>query len=164
MKKLPIGIQSIRDILTEGYVYVNKTRFALELIQSRKHCFFSRPRRFGKSLFLSTLKEIFLGNKELFKGCQIYDSDYDWQAYPVLHLDFAEILNESTQDLKDSLKRTFAAIAAEHETKIEIPGESIIQKEGRSNEFYRRAYGEGSQSQLDMFRGRSTVGPAGAWV
>ncbi|XWN35623.1 MAG: AAA family ATPase [Roseivirga sp.] len=121
MKKLPIGIQSIGDILTEGYVYVDKTQFALQMIESGKHYFLSRPRRFGKSLFLSTLKEIFRGNKELFKGYHIYNSHYDWQPYPVLHLDFSEILNESTQDLKDSLKRTLAAIATDHETRVEVP-------------------------------------------
>ncbi|XWN35619.1 MAG: AAA family ATPase [Roseivirga sp.] len=121
MKKLPIGIQSIGDILTEGYVYVDKTQFALQMIESGKHYFLSRPRRFGKSLFVSTLKEIFRGNKELFKGYHIYNSHYDWQPYPVLHLDFSEILNESTQDLKDSLKRTLAAIATDHETRVEVP-------------------------------------------
>ncbi|MEL6607180.1 MAG: AAA family ATPase, partial [Bacteroidota bacterium] len=99
MKKLPIGIQSIEKILAKGdYIYVDKTLFALQLIEGdAPHYFLSRPRRFGKSLFLSTLEEIFKGNKELFKGCQIYQSDYDWQAYPVLYLNFAEILNETTQ-------------------------------------------------------------------
>ena len=80
MKKLPIGIQSIDKMLTQGdYIYVDKTKFALQLIRGHApHYFFVRPRRFGKSLFLSTLAEILKGNKELFKGCYIYDSDYDW--------------------------------------------------------------------------------------
>ena len=63
MKKLSIGIQSIQEIITEGYIYVPKTQFALELINNGAHYFLSRPRRFGKSLFLSTLEEIFKGNK-----------------------------------------------------------------------------------------------------
>ena len=63
MKKLPIGIHSIQEIITEGYIYVDKTQFALELINNGAHYFLSRPRRFGKSLFLSTLEEIFKGNK-----------------------------------------------------------------------------------------------------
>ena len=71
MKKLPIGIQSIQEIITKEYIYVDKTRFALELINNGKHYFLFRPRRFGKSLFLSTLEEIFKGNKALFKGCHI---------------------------------------------------------------------------------------------
>ena len=91
------------------------------MIESGKHYFLSRPRRFGKSLFLSTLKEIFKGNKALFKGCAIYESDYDWKPHPILHFDFSEILNESAQDLKESLKRTLAAIATDHETRVEIP-------------------------------------------
>ncbi|XWN34662.1 MAG: AAA family ATPase [Roseivirga sp.] len=123
MKKLPIGIQSIEKILSKGdYIYVDKTPFALQMIEGgAPHCFLSRPRRFGKSLFVSTLKEIFSGNKELFKGCVIYESNYDWQPHPVIHFDFSEILNESTQDLKDSLKRTLAVIAEEHQKKIDIP-------------------------------------------
>ena len=76
MKKLSIGIQSIQEILEEGYIYVDKTGFAKQLIEQGKYYFMSRPRRFGKSLFLSTLAEVFKGNKELFKGYAIYDSDY----------------------------------------------------------------------------------------
>ena len=77
MKKLPIGIQTIQDIITKGYIYVDKTQFALDLIQNGKHYFLSRPRRFGKSLFVSTLEEIFKGNKALFEGCHIAQSNYD---------------------------------------------------------------------------------------
>ena len=83
MKKLPIGVQSIREILEEKQVYVDKTGFALDLISKGKHYFMSRPRRFGKSLFLNTLEEIFKGNKEIFKECKIYESDYSWQKHPV---------------------------------------------------------------------------------
>ena len=84
MKNLPIGIQNIQEIITDGYIYVDKTQFALELIQTGKHYFLSRPRRFGKSLFVSTLKEIFKGNKALFEGCHIAQSNYDWKPYPIL--------------------------------------------------------------------------------
>ena len=67
MKKLPIGIQNIEKIRTQDYIYVDKTQFALELIEGdAPHYFLSRPRRFGKSLFLSTLEEIFKGNKAPF--------------------------------------------------------------------------------------------------
>ena len=68
MKKLPLGIQTLRNILEEGYLYVDKTKEIMPLFESGKFYFLSRPRRFGKSLLVSTLKEIFLGNKELFKG------------------------------------------------------------------------------------------------
>ena len=74
MKKLPIGIQSIKKLLSNNdYVYVDKTGFIKKLINAgAPHYFLSRPRRFGKSLFLNTLEEIFKGNKELFKECKIY--------------------------------------------------------------------------------------------
>ncbi|MEL7062713.1 MAG: AAA family ATPase, partial [Bacteroidota bacterium] len=105
MKKLPIGIQSIEKILSKGeYTYVDKTSFALQLIEGDAlHYFFSRPRRFGKSLFLNTLAEIFKGNKELFKGCHIYNSAYDWPVHPVLHFDFSEIANQTSSALSIGL-------------------------------------------------------------
>ena len=103
MKKLPIGIQNIREILEEGYCYVDKTHFAKKLIDEGKHYFLSRPRRFGKSLFVNTLEHIFKGNKELFKACQIYESDYNWQEYPVLHFDLSRIANTSPEKLNDGL-------------------------------------------------------------
>lgn len=106
MKKLPIGIQSIRKILAKDeYVYIDKTPFVKKLIdEGSPHYFLSRPRRFGKSLFLNTLGEVFKGNKTLFKECAIYKSDYDWQTYPVLHFDFAQISSSSSEDFKAGLK------------------------------------------------------------
>ena len=121
MKKLPIGIQNIREILEEGYVYVDKTSFAHQLIKTGKHYFMSRPRRFGKSLFLDTLKEIFKGNKELFKHCIIYQSDYDWQAYPVIHLDFYKTDHRSALAFEESLKRSLKEIAETHHLTITTP-------------------------------------------
>ncbi|XWN34702.1 MAG: AAA family ATPase [Roseivirga sp.] len=121
MKKLPIGIQSIEKILGKGeYVYVDKTSFALQLIEGgAPHYFFSRPRRFGKSLFLSTLKEIFLGNKALFKGCQIHSSDYDWPVHPVLHFDLYRIASHDPTLFEEVLKRKFQALAREHQLSID---------------------------------------------
>ena len=122
MKRLPIGIQSIQKILEEGYVYVDKTAFIKKLIDEGVPSYFmSRPRRFGKSLFLSTLEEIFKGNKELFKGCAIYDSDYDWAAYPVLRFDFSQIASQNSEEFKQSLKRTIAEYAKVNHILIETP-------------------------------------------
>ncbi|MDR0913057.1 MAG: AAA family ATPase, partial [Methanobrevibacter sp.] len=73
MKKLPIGIQTFEDIIEDNYLYVDKTKYIYELLNSGKPYFLSRPRRFGKSLFLSTLKQLFEGNKKLFEGLYIYD-------------------------------------------------------------------------------------------
>ncbi|WP_025209155.1 ATP-binding protein [Hippea sp. KM1] len=87
MKKLPIGIQTFSEIIQEGYYYVDKTEFAYKLLIKGKYYFLSRPRRFGKSLFLDTLAEIFLGNKDLFKGLYIYDK-YDFKPHPVIRISF----------------------------------------------------------------------------
>jgi len=118
MKKLPIGIQSIREILEEDQVYIDKTGFARDLIVNGKHYFMSRPRRFGKSLFLNTLEEIFKGNKELFKGYQIYESDYDWQEYPILHFDFAQILSTTPEQLETGLQEALQDEAKFHGVSI----------------------------------------------
>ena len=121
MNKLPIGIQSIEKVIQNGYAYVDKTGHALELINSGAYYFVSRPRRFGKSLFLSTLKEIFSGNKELFKDCVIYSSDYAWEKHPVIYFDFTQIPARSSTGLEESLKRVLESIAKKHNKAIEIP-------------------------------------------
>ncbi len=71
MKKLPIGIQTFSQIREENYLYIDKTKIALDLIENNKYIFLSRPRRFGKSLFLDTLRNIFESRKELFLGLYI---------------------------------------------------------------------------------------------
>ncbi|MBF5059040.1 ATP-binding protein [Candidatus Neptunochlamydia vexilliferae] len=116
MKKLPIGIQSIGKILSQGdYVYVDKTPFIKQLLdEGSPYYFISRPRRFGKSLFLDTLYEVFSGNKELFKGCGLYESDYDWQSYPVVYLDFSKVASTTPNQLEKSLKVRLEIIAKEH--------------------------------------------------
>jgi len=103
MKKLPIGIQTFKDIRDDNYVYVDKTKVALRLIESGKYYFLSRPRRFGKSLFLSTLKAIFESEKELFKDLYIYDK-YNWsEKYPVIHISFAEGVLKTKEDILDKI-------------------------------------------------------------
>lgn len=87
-KQLPIGIQTFREIRQNNHYYVDKTQLALQLIQEGKHYFLSRPRRFGKSLFLDTLKELFEGNKPLFEGLMV-EEHWDWSVrYPVLRFSF----------------------------------------------------------------------------
>ena len=85
MKKLPIGIQTFEKIIKENYTYVDKTKEAYELINSYKYSFLSRPRRFGKSLFVDTLQNLFEGKKELFRGLYIYDK-WDFKEYPVIKI------------------------------------------------------------------------------
>ena len=87
-RKLPIGIQTFRTIREEGCYYVDKTAFIDSLLNEGKHYFLSRPRRFGKSLFLDTLKEFFEGDEALFEGLAIHGGR-DWSVrYPVLRLSF----------------------------------------------------------------------------
>ena len=97
--KYPIGIQNFEDLRRNGYKYVDKTNFAYKLADEGKYYFLSRPRRFGKSLFLSTLEAYFQGKKELFKGLAIYDLETEWKKYPIFHID----LNTANFREKDSL-------------------------------------------------------------
>ena len=84
----PIGLQDFRTLREEGYIYVDKTRYITELIRKKsRYCFLARPRRFGKSLFLSTLQCFFEGRRELFEGLDVESLDWDWEPYPVLRLD-----------------------------------------------------------------------------
>jgi hypothetical protein len=90
MKALPVGIQSFEDLRANNYLYVDKTMFIHRLITTGKTYFLSRPRRFGKSLLLSTMEEMFKGNKALFEGLYIYDK-IDWVQHPVIKLDWSRI-------------------------------------------------------------------------
>ena len=86
--KYPIGIQSFEQIIEDGYVYIDKTDLIYKLTHEGKIYFLSRPRRFGKSLLVSTLKNYYLGHKELFKGLKIDRLEKDWNVHPVFHVDF----------------------------------------------------------------------------
>lgn len=87
MKKLPIGIQSFESLRKDDYLYVDKTDLVYNLAHGGKYFFLSRPRRFGKSLLLSTLKAYFEGKRYLFEGLAIMQLEKDWKEHPVLHLD-----------------------------------------------------------------------------
>ncbi|MDM7463992.1 MAG: ATP-binding protein [Tepidimonas taiwanensis] len=107
-RKLPIGIQTFREIREEGCYYVDKTPYAIRLIEQGKHYFLSRPRRFGKSLFLDTLAELFSGNRALFEGLYA-EAHWDWSVrYPVIRISFAAGRLETREALE-------AHIAAELE-------------------------------------------------
>ena len=87
--KYPIGIQTFDQIINGGFVYVDKTDLIYRLVTEGAVRFLGRPRRFGKSLLVSTLKEYFRGNKELFKGLAIEKLEKEWKHYPVFHIDFS---------------------------------------------------------------------------
>ena len=84
--KYPIGIQSFDQLREDGYVYIDKTDLVYSLVTGGKIYFLGRPRRFGKSLLVSTLEHYFLGHKELFKGLAIDSLEKEWLEYPVFHI------------------------------------------------------------------------------
>ena len=113
-KPLPIGIQSFPRMIEGGFTYVDKTRNILDLIEMGDCYFLSRPRRFGKSLLLSTLHELFLGNRELFEGLYIANSDYKWPKHTVVRLSLSSMDTENATVFKQSLEWNISAIAEEY--------------------------------------------------
>ena len=100
MQELPVGIQSFEPLRKGNYLYVDKTRQILRLIERGRTLFLSRPRRFGKSLLVSTLQALFEGRKELFEGLYIADK-VDWeQPYPVIKLDWSNITHTSAETIE----------------------------------------------------------------
>ena len=103
MKNLPLGISTLSKLLENNCIYVDKTEYAYNLTSQSGAFFLSRPRRFGKSLFVDTLKEIFEGNQKLFEGLYIHDK-WDWsKKYPVIKFDFAEGMLKSRKDLDEKI-------------------------------------------------------------
>lgn len=98
-RKLPIGIQTFSDIRTQGYLYVDKTELMWQIANIGKPYFLSRPRRFGKSLLLSTFEAYFEGKKELFEGLAIEKLEEKWEKHPVLHMDLNARKYECADDL-----------------------------------------------------------------
>lgn len=98
-RKLPIGIQTFEKLREGGYIYVDKTELVWKIASTETPYFLSRPRRFGKSLLLSTFEAYFGGRKDLFEGLAIADMEKDWNKYPVLHLDLNAKKYECPDDL-----------------------------------------------------------------
>jgi hypothetical protein len=113
MKKLSLGAITFADIIEKDLTYADKTAYLYKLVQEPMPYFLSRPPRFGKSVLVSTLKEIFLGRRDLFKGLWIdRETDYDWTPYPVVHIDmFSEVRTESLEALNSSLLKKVEDIA-----------------------------------------------------
>ena len=104
-QKLPIGLQTFSDIRTDNYVYVDKTALALKLIENGRYYFLSRPRRFGKSLFLDTLKDLFEGKQSLFEGLSIHDQ-WDWKSTsPVIRISFGAGVHDDVAGLDVTIKQ-----------------------------------------------------------
>ncbi len=123
MKKLPIGISDFKELITNNYIYVDKTKYIYDIISSSKYVFISRPRRFGKSLLLSTIEYIYQGEKELFKDLYIYNK-WDWdKTYPVIRIDFAkDIINKEKliKRIKEELRKNYMYYEMEMKEEDEI--------------------------------------------
>ena len=120
----PIGIQSFEDIRRGGYVYVDKTALIYKLAATGKYYFLSRPRRFGKSLLISTMEAYFKGRKELFDGLAIASLEKDWTEYPVLHLDLSGVAYNQEEVIAKVLSNALCKWEKEYgsENNSDIPG------------------------------------------
>ena len=110
-RKYPVDTQTFDTIINGNYVYLDKTDLIYKMVNEFRYVFLSRPRRFGKSLLCSTLKEYFNGNKELFKGLYIDKMETEWTKYPVIHLDFSSC---KTTDLR-AIKKYLSKVLADYE-------------------------------------------------
>lgn len=110
-RRYPVDTQTFSNIVEGNYIYVDKTALVYKMVKDYRYVFLSRPRRFGKSLLCSTLKEYFEGNKEMFNGMQMAEQEKDWVKYPVIHLDFSD---NKSNDI-DSIKETISAKLDEYE-------------------------------------------------
>ena len=112
--KYPIGVQSFKEIREGGYAYVDKTELVYQLTHSGKYFFLSRPRRFGKSLLLSTIEAYFEGRKELFEGLAIAELEKEWNAYPVMHIDLNTGRYDSVENLKKHLNTQMSRLESRY--------------------------------------------------
>ncbi|MCC8115257.1 MAG: AAA family ATPase [Bacteroidales bacterium] len=112
--RYPIGIQDFRALRKGGYLYVDKTEYVARLIWRSKYIFLGRPRRFGKSLLLSTIEYYFRGEKELFDGTWIGDREDEWMAYPVLHFDMSRTMGTTAELMQAHITNRIKAYEKEY--------------------------------------------------
>lgn len=118
MIKYPIGLQDFESIINDNYLYIDKTHYLLDICKERGYYFLSRPRRFGKSILINTIKSLFEGKKDLFKGLYIYDN-WDWtKKNPVIKVSFAEI-SYNDIGIEKALKKRLTEIAIEYTIELE---------------------------------------------
>jgi hypothetical protein len=120
LKPIQASSYTFRSIIEGSYLYIDKTQYLYELVRGAIGIYFlARPRCFGKSLTIPALEEIFRGNKELFRGLWIHESDYAWRQYPVIRIDFSRLQAKSTADLQSRIVRHLYRIAREHGITLE---------------------------------------------
>ncbi|OQX25416.1 MAG: hypothetical protein BWK80_15745, partial [Desulfobacteraceae bacterium IS3] len=119
LQNLPIGESSFENIRQDNRLYVDKTRHIFQLADEGKYYFLSRPRRFGKSLTVSTLKCLFQGRKELFGGLWICEyGNWEWKKHPVIMLDFNEISHDTPENLRTGLESSLKNTGQIHEIRL----------------------------------------------
>ena len=119
MKRIDTSYSVFEDLILSNNLYVDKTSYLYRLItQGYRYYFLSRPRRFGKSLTLSTLDAIFKGKRELFRGLYIDSTDYDWKEHPVVHIDFSKCQEDNKEEIKEWINDILFQIAKEYKIKL----------------------------------------------
>ncbi|OQY04987.1 MAG: hypothetical protein B6I20_01995 [Bacteroidetes bacterium 4572_117] len=119
-KNLTTSVYTFSKIIKNNYLYIDKTKYIYDIVKNPVGIYFlSRPRRFGKSLTLSTFESIFLGEKELFKGLYIYDKDFDWKKHPIINLSLNRLRAKTADELEENLAIMVDDIAEEFDIKIE---------------------------------------------
>ena len=118
-QKITTSYSSFETVRKEGYLYVDKTAYLYRLVTGSDMYFLSRPRRFGKTLTVSTLEAIFQGRRELFKGLAIDALDYDWKTYPIIHIDFGDCPFDTPEELDSWLCDLVLRIAKENGVVVE---------------------------------------------
>ncbi len=126
MARFPLGLQHFPKIREEGFLYIDKTEWIYRLVKEGFAYFLSRPRRFGKSLLISTLEALFHGKRDLFSGLWIDRSDYEWKEFPVIRLDLSKVVSSSVDTLAMSLQELLNEVAMSYGVKgIERPFPSL---------------------------------------
>ncbi len=123
--KYPIGIQTFSDIISDGYIYVDKTELVYDLVNSYRYVFLSRPRRFGKSLLMSTIEAYLRGKKELFTGLAIDKLEKNWTNYPVFHFDLSPANYDDESKLMDMIGYSLKNISDEYSLSYDGPNYSV---------------------------------------
>lgn len=137
MLKYPLGLSDFKGIRQDGYYYIDKTAYIKTLIENGKFYFLGRPRRFGKSLFLSTIEYFFRGESALFEGLNIGSYDWNWEEYPVIHID----LGPKNYRSEDSIYERLDEVLEDYETKygVELSG-NRKNIESRLSRLIKKAY------------------------
>ena len=138
--KYPLGIQNFEGLRTDGYLYMDKTAMVYDIVKNGKYYFLSRPRRFGKSLLISTLEAYFQGKRELFKGLAIDQLEQEWKRYPVLHLD----LNAEKYTTPEALDHILNSVLVDWEN-LYGKGDGETTLASRFKGIIRRAYEQTGQ-------------------